>query len=123
MKFILHINEGEGKSAELELIEPIHFKNTDTGKEWVIPSGFKTDGNSVPRPFTAMFLHFDESTLAALAHDFDCEQYKTHQGRIIGDIDFLRNMKFVGVPWGHRWAKYLGVSLMTLWLAIKGNLS
>ena len=99
LDFRLHIIKGEGESAKLQLLNDITYKNTDTGKEWVIPKGFMTDGNSVPRPFTALFLHYDESTLAALVHDYACQEARTLKQRFESDKDFLANMAFDGVPW------------------------
>lgn len=116
----IHIKKGYLRRIEIELNEDITFTNSE-GKEWHLKAGDRTDGNSVPFPFNALFPALDESIMAAFCHDQDCNNALDYRQRRRGDNYYLQNMKEAGVPWWARWSKYSGVTLKAVWLKLRGK--
>lgn len=86
-----------------DLLEPMLH---DRG---IVPSGFRTDGASVPRPLWPFFPHDGKSFASAIIHDFD---YRYSEGtRKAVDICFLDNMTMCGLAWLHRHLIYRGVRI------------
>jgi hypothetical protein len=75
---------------------------------WVVPGGFKTDLDSVPRVPLVYALFKGRATKAAVLHDW---MYTTKKGKFLADKTFLEAMKAEGVKFVHRFAIYLAVTL------------
>jgi len=70
-----------------------------------IPTGFETDGASVPRVFWNILQPFGEYFPAALLHDFlysQCSTGRFETNREEADFLFLEAMHNAGVPWHTR---------------------
>jgi len=78
----------------------------------VVPSGFVTDLDSVPRvPFLYAALK-GRSIRAATVHDY---LYNTQAGKAYADKVFLEAMKDEGLPARRRYPIYWGVALFGHW--------
>jgi len=83
----------------------------------VVPFGFKTDLDSLPRiPMVYAWLK-GRSVRAVVIHDY---LYKTQQGKAHADITFLHAMKDEGLPKRHRVPIYLGVACCG-WFAYRSH--
>jgi hypothetical protein len=92
----------------------------------VIPSGFYTDGASVPRLFWNIFSPFGSYFSAALVHDFLYSKDSTELFHIWdrkeADLIFLQAMKDIGVSWLTRRTIYRAVRLGG-WMSYKKKFS
>jgi len=108
------------RRARLIFNEDFYWTNCE-GKTWRIEKGSSSDGHSSPSFFRGAFPSLDESLMAAICHDIDCINASKYKLRREGDKDYLINMKQLGVPWWSRRLKYWGVSLMSVWLKVRGK--
>ena len=92
-------------SGQWLLVSDFHFRAEH--RVWVVPGGFKTDLDSVPRVPLVYALFKGRATKAAVVHDW---MYATRQGKMLADKVFLEAMKAEGLPFRHRWPIYLAVS-------------
>lgn len=78
-----------------------------TADEIVVPAGFVTDLDSVPRVPFAYTAFKGRAVKSAVLHDFLCEKegFPWKKGAGI----FLEAMKDEGLPWHIRWPIYLAV--------------
>lgn len=84
----------------------------------IIPSGYRFDGASIPRPLWSLIgSPFDpDLLLAACVHDWYCEHTQhCYQSRVIGDAVFLYMLTKAGVARWRRVLLYLGVRLNSYW--------
>ena len=93
-------------ASEWTLVKDFRF--FAPGKTWVVPEGFKTDLDSVPRVPVVYALFKGRTTKAAVIHDW---MYVTNKGKFLADKTFLEAMKAEGLPWYHRWPIYIAVTL------------
>ena len=71
-KFVAEFDE-EGGGRKVTLMEPYGFIDP-YGKEWNVPTGYKTDGASVPAALWALYPPFTGNyRSAAVIHDYYCE--------------------------------------------------
>jgi hypothetical protein len=73
----------------------------------VVPAGFTTDMDSVPRIPLIYAAFKGRAVNSAVIHDLLYEQGK---GKVVADRTFLAAMKHEGVPLWHRWPIYLAVA-------------
>lgn len=85
------------------------------GKMWAFKAGWSSDGHSIP----GNFKNFDRQTLAAMAHDLDCEQAQSYEARRYGDWHYYLNMRDLGASMFKAYRRYLAVSAYAL--SIKGK--
>lgn len=110
------IPEDSGR-VEIQFNEDTPWSNLKTGKSWMFKAGWSSDGHSIPGPTK----NLDRSTMAAVSHDFDCENYKTYEGRRIGDRDYFDNLRYLGEARHTAWRRYIAVSLRTYRLKLTGK--
>lgn len=110
------IPEDSGR-MEIEFNKDHTWTNLKTRKSWTFKAGWSSDGHSIPGPMK----NFDRSTLAALAHDQDCEDAKTFKERHLGDMDYYDNMRFLGVARHIAWRRYAAVSARSYRLKLTGE--
>ena len=71
-KFVAEFDE-EGGGRKVTLMEPYGFIDP-YGKEWNVPTGYKTDGASVPAALWALYPPFTGNyRSAAVIHDYYCD--------------------------------------------------
>jgi uncharacterized protein DUF1353 len=71
-KFVAEFDE-EGGGRKVTLMEPYGFVDP-YGKEWNVPTGYKTDGASVPAALWALYPPFTGNyRSAAVIHDYYCD--------------------------------------------------
>jgi hypothetical protein len=71
-KFVAEFSE-EGGGRKVTLMEPYGFIDP-YGKEWNVPTGYKTDGASVPSALWALYPPFTGNyRSAAVIHDYYCD--------------------------------------------------
>jgi Protein of unknown function (DUF1353) len=71
-KFVAEFDE-EGGGRKVTLMEPYGFIDP-FGKEWNVPTGYKTDGASVPMALWALYPPFTGNyRSAAVIHDYYCD--------------------------------------------------
>ena len=105
----------------IEIVEGFTYTNS-RGQSWHFKKGWKSDGHSTGK----YFKHFDEWTIAALAHDLDCEmanEFKDYGIRRRGDKAYKFNLKELGAPKSTVYRRYAGVSGYARWLKLSGKLS
>ena len=78
----------------------------------VVPFGFITDGDSIPRVPVLYALLKGRSVRAATVHDY---LYSTQAGKAYADKVFLAAMKDEGLPARRRYPIYWGVALFGHW--------
>lgn len=112
---IMHFDYEKNK-VKIEIVEDFEWK------EWRFKAGWMSDGHSVG----GLFKHFDAWTLAALAHDQDCELANRKQSYDIrkrGDKNYRINLKELGAPRSTVYRRYAAVSARTKWLMLTGRIS
>lgn len=86
-------------------LDPLRYMRT-ADEIYVVPSGFSTDLDSVPRiPVLHAWLKA-RATRSAVVHDY---LYRQRYDRAEADAVFFDAMKHEGVPAWRRWPIYLGV--------------
>ena len=71
-KFVADFSE-DGSGRKVTLMEPYSFVDP-FGQEWDVPSGYKTDGASVPTALWALYPPFTGNyRSAAVIHDYYCD--------------------------------------------------
>lgn len=100
----LHLRYGARK--DWLLVDDFHFQGDS--RVWVVPAGFQTDLDSVPRIPGLYAMFKGRSVKAAIVHDW---LYATQQGKLLADKVFLEAMKHEGLSRRHRWPIYLAVVL------------
>lgn len=81
-KFVAEFDHTDGR--KVTLLEPYSFVDPE-GKEWDVPTGYQTDGASVPAVLWALYPPFTGNyRQAAVIHDFYCDSKQrswqdTHQ--------------------------------------------
>ncbi len=92
------------------LTESIEFHIPDFGIIIWIPTGYETDGYSIPRLLWPIAGHpFEPPHEPAWVHDWLCDRATTYAARVFADAVFLVAQRQYGVPWWKRWARYLAV--------------
>lgn len=111
-----------GMCGEVRLFTLVHYYRVVTSMGTVtIPTGFVTDGASVPKVFWNILSPFGEYFPAALLHDYLYSRWSTsHFGvdRATADKLFLEAMFNIGVPWHTRHIIYRAVRMFG-WTAYK----
>jgi hypothetical protein len=96
----------------------------EDGKPLVItvPSGFMTDLASIPKfppALRTLFIRNGNHRIAAVVHDYLCRTKLVK--RTVADKVFLEAMKLVGINRVRRRLMYWGVSVLTLFMRLKGD--
>ena len=117
----LHFRVGFFDRITFTLREDLSFYDLD-GNHHKFKAKSTFDGNSVPWLFRVFFPNIDKSTLPSMVHDEDCNEALDYSQRRRGDKRYLELMDDCKVPWWVSRVKYLGVSLMSVWLKIRGKL-
>lgn len=90
---------------EFQLAEPFAVQTADA--TYVVPAGFISDLESVPRVPVIYALFKNRAPYSAILHDW---LYETRiVSRAVADRLFLAAMKAEGLPWWMRRAMYAGV--------------
>lgn len=110
------IPEDSGR-VEIQFNEDTPWTNLKTENDWLFPAGWSSDGHSIPGPTK----NLDRSTMAAVAHDQDCELSSTYQERRAGDRDYYDNLRYLGEARHTAWRRYIAVSLRTYRLKLTGK--
>ena len=93
-------------AGEWELTEPLlYFGLSDP---IVVPSGFRTDMDSVPRVPVVYAVFKGRAVRAAVVHDY---LYETQRGKAFADSTFLKAMEHEGLPARWRYPIYWAVAL------------
>lgn len=104
------------------VLKPFTFSIDDNGQtaSVTIPSGYLTDGASVPRLFWWLLPPWGKYGQAAVVHDILCEHLRMELGgteikikRSHADWLFREAMKEAGISWIKRTIMYSGVRLFT----------
>lgn len=74
----------------------------------VVPAGFYTDLDSVPRIPMVYAMFKGHTVNAAVIHDW---LYERGRGKVVADRTFLAAMKDEGLPIRRRWPIYLAVAV------------
>ena len=82
----------------------------------VVPKGFVTDLASIPRIFRSIIPQNGKHRAPAVVHDYLCRGHEKFMPRSLADKIFLEAMKLEEVSFLKRWAMYVFVSAVTLWL-------
>jgi Protein of unknown function (DUF1353) len=91
------------------LVDPLVYQGRR--QRFVVPAGFRTDFASVPRLVTWLIPRFGAYTLAAILHDWLCDE-GIRSGVVTprqADGIFRRVMRESGVPVLRRWLMWAGV--------------
>lgn len=96
-------------SMILQLTAPFRYHSQRIGETITVPSGFISDGASVPRIFWTLFSPFGEYFRAALVHDFLYTGANRVYNRAESDRIFLEAMVEAGVPFIRRRLIYRAV--------------
>lgn len=91
-----------------------YFRCVTSQGTFTIPTGFRTDGASIPQAFHGIMGPFGEYFPAAIFHDWaysTCSNYKFPLDRKTADDIFKELMFNVGVPWLTREVIYNAVRL------------
>lgn len=97
-------------SMILRICDRFRYLSTRHG-EIAVPSGFLTDGASVPRIFWSLFSPFGDYFRAALVHDYLYSPGNRKFSRRESDRIFLDAMEDAGVSWIKRQTIYRAVRL------------
>ena len=89
------------KDKRFKLLEPLRYR-ASTGRV-VVPEGFVTDMDSVPRLPVAYAMFKGRAVKAAVIHDY---LYSIQAGKSYADNVFLEAMKAEGVAWYLRYPIY-----------------
>lgn len=94
-----------------KLLESItyHIGGPNSSDKIVIPSGFITDGGSVPRALWSIVNPWGRASKAYVLHDW---MYKNQErSRLVSDATLLEAMEVLGVNLIQRWLVYRGVRI------------
>lgn len=100
----LHLRHTDAK--QWTVVDDFRFFSKD--QVYVVPGGFKTDLDSVPRVPLVYALFKGRATKSAVIHDY---LYVKRKGKLLADAVFLEAMKAEGLPLRHRWPIYIAVAL------------
>lgn len=89
------------------LTKPFFYFAQD-GHTVIVPEGFVTDGDSVPRVPWVYSAFKGRTVESAVVHD---SLYYEQAGKAYADRTFLEAMKAEGVPFKYRWPIYMAVVL------------
>lgn len=89
------------------LTDPLIYLSALTHKIHTVPTGFESDGASVPRPFWFLFPPSGPYTPAAILHDWFCVERCVPSA--IAHRMLLEAMHSLGVPRRIRWPMYAAV--------------
>lgn len=106
-----------GESRLFILAEPFRFRSTFG--VICVPTGFVTDGASIPRLFWNIFQPFGKHFGSAVIHDYNYSKYNTTFTRKKSDDIFLEGMKVLGVGFVKRGTIFAAVRMFG-WTAYKG---
>ncbi|PAF49647.1 hypothetical protein BKH41_02865 [Helicobacter sp. 12S02232-10] len=93
------------------LLEPIEYA-AKSGKNIVVPKGFRSDGATIPKIFWWLLSPFEDYSKCCILHDYLCDKF--HQGelkRSYCDKIFLEAMESAGIKKSTRITLYLAVRL------------
>lgn len=93
-------------SGEWELTEPLIYLGNDN--PIVVPAGFRTDLDSVPRVPVVYAVFKGRAVRSAVVHDY---LYESQRGKAFADRTFLEAMRHEGVPSRWRYPIYWAVVL------------
>lgn len=124
---IVYYRKGESTDDECldEMINP-HYGNADRRKEIIVPSGYTTDGASIPKVFWWLLSPFENYFKCCTLHDYLCDLFHLNllERKTCDDI-FLEAMGEIGIKTSTKWALYFFVRsygilrynpLMNIWL-------
>lgn len=76
-----------------------------------VPTGFITDGASIPRIFWSALMPFGFYFAAAIIHDYLYSEFNTRFSRAQSDVIFKEAMFNLGLDWPRREAIYRAVQM------------
>ena len=112
--------------GRIKLTKPLHYAvwlQDGVRFRVTVPTGFVSDGASIPRPLWSFIGPPIGSShlLPAVVHDYLCEQAATYSERVLGDAVFFALLKRHNVPYWKRAAMYLAVRLYGRFIWKKGR--
>lgn len=124
---IVYYRKGESTDGECldEMVNP-YYGNISSRKEIIVPSGYTTDGASIPKIFWWLLSPFENYFKCCVLHDYLCDLFHLNLlERKTCDLIFLEAMSEIDIKPSTKWALYFFVrsygtlrynALMNLWL-------
>lgn len=107
----LHFDDGGIVGGIRRFVLTSRFRYVSSRGIIEAPSGFITDGASIPRVFWSFLSPFGEYFKAAIIHDFLYSKNNMTYNRQSCDLIFKEAMFNLGVPWRNRETIYTAVRI------------
>lgn len=107
----IQLADGGMRGSSRVFILEHYFRFISSAGIITVPTGFHTDGASIPRLFWNILSPFGSYFPAAIIHDFLYSVRNLRFNRLESDRIFMEAMKTLGVPWITRKTIYTAVRL------------